>query len=428
MSKEKVVGMYMDPSVLLNDPGYVDAVVNETGLNRALFGGGFNLSAKTRALNPSSGGAAPGVSLVEDDTPIRKALDEAHKRGMKAWAVLGGYHGGANDARDLMAHALTGERMDAFPPRKYSTEQSGHTFCPNNERVNDWFEAMQVEIATGYDFDGFALTHVRYCHPAFFEQMLACGCPTCQKKAGELGYDFTRMKLAVLDSLEALKSMPAGKLKAASRAGLGFFDFLQILGKDGRGVVDWFNFRADAISLNQKRFSQAVHCARSDFVYGMDIHYPTMALLVGHRYSDLAAICDQILPLLSHNEIHFMDNIGSFATILTQWVEGLGEVEAVSLVYKLLGIQTPDMPVTVKAMHLGEPPTAEPRLEALLDLVASEMYKARLYSGDKVLSYPVIKGSVWPEKTVRRLMEVAFEAGHNGIILQGTESLFKFTH
>ena len=84
--------------------------------------------------------------------------------------------------------------------------------------------------------------------------------------------------------------------------------------------------------------------------------------------------------------------------------------------------------MTVKAMHLGEPPTAEPRLEALLDLVASEMYKARLYSGDKVLSYPVIKGSVWPEKTVRRLMEVAFEAGHNGIILQGTESLFKFTH
>ncbi len=121
-----------------------------------------------------------------------------------------------------------------------------------------------------------------------------------------------------------------------------------------------------------------------------------------------------------------MDNIGSFATLLTQWIDGLGEGEAVSLVYNLLGIHNPEMPVTVKAMHLGEPPSAEPKMEALLELVASEMYKARLFSGEKVPSYPVIKGSNWPEKTVRRLMEVATEAGHDGIVLQGTDALFKY--
>jgi hypothetical protein len=428
MSREKVVGLYADAAAVAANPGYLDTLKHEIGLNRIILGGGFNLSAKTRALNPLTGGAAPALTLVEDDTPIRKAIDQAHKQGVQVWCILGGYHGGAEQAPDLMVHALSGERMDAFPPRLYSTEQSSYTYCPNNERINAWFEAVQVEIAARYDFQGYALTHVRYTHPAFFEQMLACGCPTCQKKAAELGYDFPRMKKAVLGSLAALKSMPAGKLRTASRAGLGFFDFLQVLGQDSRGVVDWFNFRADAISLNQKRFSQAVHAVRPDFLYGMDIHYPTMALLVGHRYSDLAACCDQILPLLSHNEIHFLDNLGSFATILTNWVEGLGEVEAVSLVYKLIGIQNPDMPVTVKAMHLGEPPTAEPKLEALLDLVASEMYKARLYSGEKVLSYPVIKGSIWPGDTVRRLMEVAFEAGHDGIILQGTDSLFKSSH
>ncbi len=214
LDKEMVVGLYADPAALVSDPGYLDAVKNEIGLNRVLFGGGFNLTAKTRALNPSTGGAAPGVTLVDDDTPVRKALDEAHKRGMQVWGVLGGYHGGANYAPDLMAHALTGERMDEFPPRLYSTEQSSHTFCPNNERINDWFEAMQVEIAARYDFQGYALTHVRYCHPAFFEQLLACGCPTCQKKAAELGYDFTRMKRAVLDTLSAIKNMPAGQLKA----------------------------------------------------------------------------------------------------------------------------------------------------------------------------------------------------------------------
>jgi hypothetical protein len=425
MGREKVVGLYGDAIAAVANPGYLDTLKKELGLNRIIFGGGFNLSAKTRALNPFTDGSAPGMTLADDDTPIRKAIEEAHKRDIKVWGILGGYHGGAERAPELMIHALTGERMDAFPPRLYSTEQSSYTFCPNNERINAWFEAIQVEIAAKYDFQGYALTHVRYTHPAFFEQMLACGCPTCEKKAAVLGYDFPRMKQAVLGTLAALKKMPAGLLKTASRAGLGFFDFLQVLGQDSRGVVDWFNFRADAISNNLKRFSQAVHAAKPGFLYGTDIHYPTMALLVGHRYSDIATACDQILPLLSHNEIHFMDNIGSFATIMTNWSEGLGEVEAVSLVYKLLGIQNPDMPVTVRAMHLGQPPTAEPRMEALLDLVASEMYKARLYSGEKVLSYPVIKGTIWPEKTVRRLMEVATEAGHDGIILQGTDALFK---
>jgi hypothetical protein len=428
MGKEKVVGLYGDAAAIAADPGYLDAAKKEIGLNRIIFGGGFNLTSKTRALNPSKGGAAPGVTLVDDDTPMRKAIDEAHKRGMQVWGCISLYWAGAEHAPDLMAYDLTGKRMDEFPRRLYAAEQGSMTFCPNNERINAWFEALLVEIAARYDFQGYALTHVRYCHPAFFEQMLACGCPTCQKKAAELGYDFTRMQQAVLATQAAFKNLPAGRLKTAARASLGFFDFLQALGQDCRGVVDWFNFRADAITLNLKRFSQAVHAARPDFIFGSDTHYPTMALLVGHRYSDLAATCDQILPLLSHNEIHFMDNVGSFATLLTQWIDGLGEVEAVSLVYKLLGIHNPEMPVTVKAMHLGEPPSAEPQMEALLDLVVSEMYKARLFSGEKVPSYPVIKGSIWPEKTIRRLMEVATEAGHDGIVLQGTDALFKYSH
>jgi hypothetical protein len=428
MSKEKIVGLYWNASTHLGDPGYLDAAKSEIGLNRIIFGGEYNLTSKTRGLNPSKGGAAPGVTLVDDDTPLRKAIDEAHKRDIQVWAYAGGYHGGANQAPDLMVYDLTGKRMDEFPPRMYATEQNSLTLCPNNECVNAWFEAMLVEIASRYEFQGCALSHVRYCHPAFFEQMLSCGCPTCQKKAGELGYDFGRMQRAVLGALAALKKMPASRLKTAARAGLGFFDFLQILGQDSGGVVDWFNFRADAITLNLKRFSQAVHAVRPDFMFGMDVHYPTMALLVGHRYSDLAATCDQILPLLPHVEVLFMDNLGSFATLLMQWVDGLVEVEAVSLVYKLLGIHNPEMPVTVKAMHLGEPPSAELQMEALLDLVASEMYKARLLSGEKVPSYPVIKGSVWPEKTIRRLMEVATEAGHDGIVLQGTDALFKYSH
>ncbi len=422
---EKIVGLYGDPNAIAQNPGSLDQAQKEIGLNWIIFGGGFNLSQRTRMLNPSSGGFAPGLTLVDDDQPIRTAIEEAHKRGIQVWGCISLYWAGAEHAPDLMAYDLYGKRLDAYPLRAYAHEQGSMTYCPNNERINAWFEAALVEIARQYDFQGYALTHARYCHPAFFEQMLACGCPTCQKKAGELGYDFDKMKSAVLNTITKIKGLNPAKIKSALKSGFGFFDFIQMLGADGEGLVDWFNFRADGITLNIKRIGEAVHEVRPDFKFGSDSHYPTMALLVGQRYSDLVKICDQILPLLSHNEIHYMDNLGSMATILTQWIDGLQQAEAVKLVYRLFGINSAAMPKTIQEMHLGEPPSSEVKLEALEEIITAELYKARAFSGSSVPSYPVIKGTLWPELSVRNLMAAALEAGHDGIVLQGTDSLYK---
>ena len=76
-------------------------------------------------------------------------------------------------------------------------------------------------------------------------------------------------------------------------------------------------------------------------------------------------------------------------------------------------------------MKLGNPLNGEIDMKWLEDLIENEMYKTRLVSGRKVLSYPVIKGSTWPEQIVRRLIKSSLEAGHDGIVFQGTDSLFK---
>lgn len=425
MNREKVVCIYGDANAAANDSSYLDVLVNEIGLNRIIFGGGFNLSAKTRALNPIKNGGAPGLGLVDDDKVLHKGIEEAHKKGIQVWVCIGGWAGGAEQAPEYMAYDLNGTRMDLLPKRLYAHEQAWGMFCPNNERVNAWLEAALGEIAARYDFQGSAITHARYPHSAAIPMLLGCACETCQKKAIEFGYDFQSMKSAVFGAFNALKHLTAADLKTAAKVGIGFIDFLQILGKDADGVIDWFNFRADGITNSMRRFSNAVHAARPDFLFGTDTHYPTMALLVGHRYSDLVKICDQIVPLLSHNEIHFMDNVGSYSNLLLESVENLSERDAVRLVYNFLGIHTPNMPRTVKDMKLGNPLNGEIDMQWLGDLIANEMYKTRLISGSKVLSYPVIKGSTWPEKTVRRLMQVSLEAGHDGIVFQGTDSLFK---
>lgn len=427
-----IVGLYGDPAALVADPGYLDAAREEIGLNCVILGGPFNLSPDVRAQNPfpeDKAPLAPGLNLTDDDTTLRRAIEEAHRRDIQVWGIISAYWAGAEHAPDLMARDLSGRRMDEFPRLPYAHEQATHTFCPNNERVNAWFEAALVDIATRYDIQGYALTHFRFCHPAFFQQMLACGCSACEQAAAELGYDFSRMKAAVLETVAALQRLPARSLEQAAALGLGFIDLLQMLGRDGSGVADWFNFRADCISRNLQRFCAAVKrvVGPKDFAFGIDAHVPSFALLVGHRYADLAATCDHILPLLRHIAIHYLDNFASFASLLTQWAKGLSERDALWLVYRLFGYDRFALPTDIASLHLDDPyGAAERELGALGDIVAHELHKARLYGGEAVRSYPVIAGSSWPPATVRRLMDAAREAGHDGIIFQGTSSLFPY--
>jgi len=422
-----VIGIYGDANAIANDPGFLDLAQAEIGLNRIIFGGPFKLSPETLARNPAHKGQSHGhgLGLTDDDTPLRRAIDEAHRRGIQVWHIISTYWAGAEDAPERMARDLRGRRMDEYPRLPYADEQWSYTFCPSNEQTNAWFEAAQVELATRYEFDGCALTHHRFCHAAFYPELLACGCPSCAEAAGQLGYDFARMKTAALRTADVLQHASAAKLRRAASLGLGLWDFLQWLGEDGGGLVDWFNFRADCMTRNLRRFRGAVRAARPDFAFGSDTHFPSLALLVGHRYRDFAAVCDHILPLLPHVAIHCLDVLAAFATALTHWADGLSEAEALQLVYQLFGYENLGLPPDIAGLHLGNASHGEPQVAALSDLVASELVKARLLAGDGVPSYPVIKGAVWDPHTVRRLIDAAREAGHTGVVFQGTAALFE---
>jgi hypothetical protein len=52
--------------------------------------------------------------------------------------------------------------------------------------------------------------------------------------------------------------------------------------------------------------------------------------------------------------------------------------------------------------------------------------RGRLYNDGSIPSYPFIKGTTWPKATVQRLMQDADALGHDGIILQGTDSLLEY--
>ncbi len=178
-----IIGLYGDAHAIAKDPGFLDAAQAEIGLNRIIFGGPFKLSPETLARNPAHKGQSHGhgLGLTDDDTPLRRAIDEAHRRGIQVWHIISTYWAGAEDAPEQMARDLRGRRMDEYPRLPYADEQWSYTFCPTNEQTNAWFEAAQVELATRYEFDGCALTHHRFCHAAFYPELLACGCPSLRR-------------------------------------------------------------------------------------------------------------------------------------------------------------------------------------------------------------------------------------------------------
>ena len=80
------------------------------------------------------------------------------------------------------------------------------------------------------------------------------------------------------------------------------------------------------------------------------------------------------------------------------------------------------------AGYLGCEPTPEAVLAArsaipLTELVVHDLTKARLSLPREIPSYPVIHGEGWPRKAILGIMAGADEAGHDGVIFQGTGEL-----
>ena len=256
--------------------------------------------------------------------------------------------------------------------------------------------------------------------------MFLCTCDHCASVAQELGYDMTRMMAALREARERLAGMPADRLVAIMAHTAGFGDVLQALGA-GPGVVDWFAFRAELLLRSLKRFREAVRAAAGkDFVFGVDTYPASLSLYVGHQHSRWAECSDFASPLVSHVDIFVTQALAEWAGFLQGLVPGLGESDALDIIYRVVGYDGLEMPRSVAQFALGEP-DGEFRHVPLVDLVGLDLDKARLYLPETIPSYPIIQGGGaphdWPREAIEAILQGSYGAGHNGVMFQGTSSL-----
>ena len=420
----KLVGMYGGPRTVIDHPDYVRALQQEIGLTHLITGGVPELSEATRALNP--GGENAGAPGQNDGEDLRQAVGLAHEMGLKVWFCQGGWHGiGSRDPERCMVD-MHQRPLTEVPLMPHAREQNCVACCPSDEQVNAWLQAFLAEAVAAFEVDGVDLTHFRYTAPAFMHNLFGCACPRCAELAGERGHDFDAMRNSALAFWEGLQRLDAGAVRAAGERGLGLLDLPQWLGIDAR-LSEWFEFRAGVLAHNLKQLRNAA-CAAAGrpLVFGGDTFPPSFSMLVGHSYRDLVTWADYASPLLAHVYVFVLSTFAAWADLLCQWVDGLPEEDALRFVRRLFGYDHLDLPGHLEAYGLPNEVDVEVESGALYEIVELELWRARLYTGGKLPSYPVIKGSRWPSQTVRDLVDAAEKMGHEGIIVQGTSGLMDY--
>jgi len=432
MNNKKRIGIYLSPQTILRNPGYLETLRDQLGLNvlvlmwngelppevlaqspfdgappsaervRALIARHFDGQPSTEKFTSAMKSVGPHVSAGGNDQEVRQAVQIAKNVGLEIWLMGGGYT--ASDYDVLM-------------------------YCPSKAANNRWYEAVYTYLATAYNVDGLDITHVRYPMSSYPRGLLLCMCDDCARAAAELGYDMAAMKADIGQAWTRLRTIDAQRLAAIGQAAMGPFDYMQLLGMR-QGVVDWFRFRAELLIRNFTGFRKAVHGAAGDhFLFGADTYPASLSMLVGHNLSRWAEFSDFASPLLSHVDIFPMQTITEAAQFLRRLHPTLSEAEALRLVYRFAGYDGLGLPDTIAAFALGEP-DCEFRNIPLTDFVTLDMAKAKLYLPSEIPSYPIIQGGgapwLWPREIVEAVMANALALGHDGYIFQGTKSLVDF--
>ena len=431
MSKKPRVGLYLGSQVIVDNPGYLEALREKIGLNWVIIWFNGELPPEVRAASPfgpspaperissllakhldgqpsttkldsALKGIGPHVGAEHNEAQLRQAIAMAHTAGLDVWLLAGMYT--ANDFDVLM-------------------------YSPYLEENNHWYETLYTHMATQYGVQGIDITHARYPMTSYPRGLFLDMRSEGEAVAAELGYDMAKMKADVQHAIQRAKQLDAVQLASIAENDWGPFDLMHFLGFR-TGVLDWFRFRSDVLVRNVSRFRKAVHkAAGDDFIFGADTYPASLSILAGHNLTRWDEFSDFSSPLLSHVDIFPMKTLVVWAQNLMALFPQISEAQALQITYRASGYSSLKLPNSITDFALGEP-DCEYRNVPLRDFVKIDMAKSKLLLPPSVPAYPIIQGGGapwdWPIEIVEQLQADAMALGFDGYIFQGTRVLLDF--
>lgn len=432
LTKGARVGLYLEPELIVRNPGYLEALRDRIGLNWVILTFTGELPPELLATSPYDS-VPPSPARVRqliahhlDGTPCTDDLEVA----LHAVGPHVSISSPQKDADMRLAIAMChAAGLDVWFMAGMYTAYESLMYCPGNEENNQWYEGYYTHLATAYGVQGIDITHARYPKTSLPRGLFMCGCSHCTKAAAELGFEMGAMRADIDHALTRFKQLSPKQLTTLSTSALGPLDAIHFLGLRP-GLTDWFRFRAELITRNVTRFHRAVHeVAGPNFIFGADTYPASLSLFAGHDQTRWGEFADFASPLLSHVDNFPMKTFVAWAGWLRQWFPQLSEAEALQLAYRFGGYADLKMPDNIADFALGEP-DCEYRHIPLREIVRLDMAKAKLYLPPQLPAYPVLQGGgapwEWPLPIVEQLMDDALELGYDGYIFQGTSALLDF--
>jgi len=432
MNKSARVGLYLEPEIIVRNPGYLEALRDQIGLQWIILTFTGELPAEVLAHSPFDG-APPSLGRVRelisyhlDGQPCTDDLEVALKSVGPHVSISSAQKDADMRCAIEMCKAAG---LDVWLLAGMYTAYESLMFCPGNEANNQWYEAYYTHLATAYGVQGIDITHARYPKTSLPRGMFLCGCSHCTKAAADLGYEMGAMRADIAHALTRFKQLTPKQLTTLASSALGPLDAMHFTGLRP-GLTDWFRFRADLITRNVTRFHTAVHqAAGPDFIFGADTYPASLSLFAGHDQTRWSEFSDFASPLLSHVDAFPMKTFVAFAKNFQQWFPQLSEAEALQLAYRVGGYAELKMPDNIADFALGEP-DCEYRHIPLRDIVRLDMAKAKFYLPAGLPAYPILQGGSapweWPLPIVQQIMDDALELGYDGFIFQGTRVLLDY--
>jgi hypothetical protein len=418
---KRVVGVYTGSTEIMQaNWKTVEQLKEKTGLNLVILGMGP--AGDIWGPSPEVARKAPiEVKPVGKDDRLNEFIQEAHRRDIDVWICIALY---AEMDTGPNHPELAFRDFDGNIVEPVSRHGSGWawSWCPSNRSWRQYNEELLSDLTRRYEVDGFTMTHQRYSpigHNLF--NLFGCGCKECERAAGELGYDFVKMRSGMKKVLGLMKSVDARKLARLRDLDLGFTDLLYYLGADP-SLVDWLNFRCDLIGTGMERYHEAVKRVKDDVTMGTDSFPPTFSLIGGHRYSLLERHSDFLSPLLSHIFIFSLFNFMELTARMMDWNSGLSETDLLPVLYRAFGYDKLGLPDSLRAFHEHESLPSSDFSDTKLPLgetVRREAFKAvAAVKHDKPM-YGIFSAHSKIDANGAKFRAAAMrDAGMDGIILQ----------
>ena len=219
--------------------------------------------------------------------PDQETAELASAAGIEFYVCVGAYPR-EDFPDDYLSIDINGDRQVWF-----------NSTCPNRPEVRKANLEAINRIAKTEGVSGVFIDGCRFASPASgLDAFFTCFCPVCEKKAENLGYDFSAIKRDV----GKIYRIVSGESTGVEWINIveGSFNLLHLL-IVLPGIIEWLRFREECTTEHLVAISKVVKGSKKGSRFGIFSFTPVLSPLVGQDYVKMREHIDVFSPMIYRN-------------------------------------------------------------------------------------------------------------------------------